>query len=261
MSSVFSCLHCKKEYNETNKKPLSLPCGHVFCEDCLNSFIIHSTTNTLKDEIENEKNIKCPTDSKIFKLDIRKIPCCYQILINLPGKLNNNKPNYINNNNNNYLCPRHPHKKIKYCCINHQVYPCSICVVDHMGTDHQLESYEASTEKLNNDYKNLMKMNDYELNETMKLKDKTEKHEKTTYDYFTHQINKIENTFDKLISILEEKKKGFTEIIKNSFLLHKKKFEIDKGKLNKKLEKLNLIKNEFFNTFNECIGIYKFYFL
>ena len=35
MDSIFECGVCFKQYNHSEKKPLSLPCGHTFCLECL----------------------------------------------------------------------------------------------------------------------------------------------------------------------------------------------------------------------------------
>ena len=158
MSSVFSCENCKKEYNESiytfnqvNKKPLSLPCGHVYCEECVRSLVISTEIDK-----SSESTIKCPYDNKIHHLIIRRIPICYQILINLPD---------CSSNKHQLFCAKHPCKKIKYLCANHQVLSCSTCVVDHLGNGHELEPIDISIDKISFEYKNLVEMHDLELSE------------------------------------------------------------------------------------------------
>ena len=90
--SIFICVICSNEYNKINKKPRSLPCGHVFCEECVSSFIQRDSKGTF---------CKCPLDKKIHKnLNLMNIPICVQILENIPSNLslNNDKEitNYIN---------------------------------------------------------------------------------------------------------------------------------------------------------------------
>jgi len=93
-SSIFLCVNCSQQYNNSNKKPRTFPCGHVFCEECIKNF-------------ENSKIFKCPLDKIFhFNLTIDKIPICVQILDNLPNLENintniNNKNNDNNDNNNN----------------------------------------------------------------------------------------------------------------------------------------------------------------
>ena len=35
IDSIFECGICFKPYNHNDKKPISLPCGHSFCFDCV----------------------------------------------------------------------------------------------------------------------------------------------------------------------------------------------------------------------------------
>jgi hypothetical protein len=57
------CEICFFEYNETLRRPLSLPCGHTFCKSCVQSL----------------RNLLCPEDRTPFK-DIDKLPTNYLIL-------------------------------------------------------------------------------------------------------------------------------------------------------------------------------------
>lgn len=41
MDSIFECGVCFKQYNHNEKKPLSLPCGHTFCLECLKQISKH----------------------------------------------------------------------------------------------------------------------------------------------------------------------------------------------------------------------------
>ena len=78
--SIFNCTNCTKPYNKITKKPKSLPCGHVFCEECVSSFIYKDLKGI---------NCKCPIDKLIHKnLTLFKIPFCVQILNNIPESKN-----------------------------------------------------------------------------------------------------------------------------------------------------------------------------
>lgn len=49
-----NCQICKLPYNTQNRKPIELPCGHIFCFKCIYS---------LKKNTDTEFLI-CPNDSK-----------------------------------------------------------------------------------------------------------------------------------------------------------------------------------------------------
>jgi hypothetical protein len=102
--SVFVCEICGLIYDKIHRKPISLPCGHVFCLKCLKELKIEVEKSDLfsiglkenekchqysQEETKHlESYIMCPTDKKLIKLDILNTPCCLQILKNLPEKNN-----------------------------------------------------------------------------------------------------------------------------------------------------------------------------
>ncbi len=74
--SIFNCIKCSLPYNKFDKKPKSLPCGHIFCEKCVSSFI---------KEDSNKIICQCPIDYIIHKnLNFFQIPVCIQLLQNIP---------------------------------------------------------------------------------------------------------------------------------------------------------------------------------
>lgn len=65
-SSSFSCDVCVEPYNGKNKKPRVLPCGHTFCEQCLQSF-----EGTLK---------ACPKCRREWSGNTDSLVSCYQLI-------------------------------------------------------------------------------------------------------------------------------------------------------------------------------------
>ena len=71
MESIFECGVCFKSYSHNEKKPLSLPCGHTFCLECLRQLNKHAL-------------IKCPFDKIAHHVIAENLPVNYAILTALP---------------------------------------------------------------------------------------------------------------------------------------------------------------------------------
>ena len=55
--SIFNCIKCTLPYNKIDKKPKSLPCGHIFCEKCVSSFIKEDSNKIICHTKRFSKNI------------------------------------------------------------------------------------------------------------------------------------------------------------------------------------------------------------
>jgi hypothetical protein len=58
MDNPLDCAICLEKYNDTNKVPRILKCGHTFCSSCLKEFSRLPSN-------QREKFIKCPLDKQI----------------------------------------------------------------------------------------------------------------------------------------------------------------------------------------------------
>lgn len=231
--SVFLCGICQKDYNEDARKPLSLPCGHVLCQDCLSSNTKENGSGS------GVCTIKCPSDSKYFKLEFQKIPICYQILTNLPKK----KDHHVLDSHIPIRCVRHPAKKIKYFCKTHNIFPCSICVVDHMSNgQHELEPFTANMETFSNEIKAISTIIENEYEDAVQTQNQAEKSEKQTIEYYKTQIRKVDATFEKLFEALKEKQKSLTNSLRTSLNEHQKKIDTDKNSIAIRYQKLSKLK-------------------
>ncbi len=68
IEEIITCKICMERYNEAERKPLFVPCGHTFCMKCLR-FIFH------------KPNISCPLDKKAHKFDnFSLIPTNFSVL-------------------------------------------------------------------------------------------------------------------------------------------------------------------------------------
>jgi hypothetical protein len=252
--SVFVCNNCKKDYQQESRKPLSLSCGHVFCEQCVSTFDIYKGTGSglgsenyeKCDKLEKNENlqsmtiIRCPTDNKHMKVDLKKIPFCLQILINLPSKRKSSEVD-----EHSLTCLRHPGKKVKYFCKTHNVFPCSKCVVDHMSAGHELENFEGSKDRIQTEIKEMKKKFDFSQSRLKELENFNQSLERLTVDYFNREFTKIEENFEKIILIINNKKKRVLEEIKSSYCEQKKKIEDEKIKIGDLIQSFEGVKSNF----------------
>ena len=86
MMNVFKCEKCTLKYNKTDRQPLNLPCGHVFCKHCILYNLNLSTNRKASSERKTteEFEIICPKDNLTFKGKPDLLILCHQIYSNLP---------------------------------------------------------------------------------------------------------------------------------------------------------------------------------
>lgn len=239
--SIFICGNCERKYNEVNRKPLSLPCGHVFCEECIKSFKVNIDSNTYK-------GIKCPSDNIFHKMNIKKIPVCAQIFANLPKSNEMEYDDNIHQKSEHLVCLRHPHKKIKFFCKTHMIFPCSICVVDH--TNHNLVNINLNKKNFEDEISALQKKIEEEKDKFVIKKSKLEENESIVNEHYLNQINLIENYYQKIVNFLIKKKKNL--ISKVNCLLN------EQSKLYKEIKSQNLsISDNFIDLTNQISIINK----
>ena len=228
--SIFTCEICKEVYNDKNKKPLSLPCGNIYCEECITNIYEPLT-----------KSFFCPHHKINHKFDLTNIPICAQVYEHLNEhilSLNQENNNIFNKNDNeknknktqenNIYCLRHPNNKIKFFCKTHSIFPCSICVVGH--TDHNTICFKTDKIKFKNEINELKQKIENKKEDFFKIKAENEQYENSINFHFNEQIKKINEYFNSIINLFVNAKKklekklnlvqeGFTrnfEKVKNS---------------------------------------------
>jgi hypothetical protein len=128
MDSIFECGVCFKNYNCVDKKPLSLPCGHTFCLDCLRQINKHTT-------------IKCPFDKSMHSVSAESLPVNYAVLTALPtisSTISQTNGSAGKDSQGIAFCEIHKNKKVKFYCKNDHEMFCSKCVLKHTNAKHDV---------------------------------------------------------------------------------------------------------------------------
>ena len=202
--SIFTCGLCKGDYDKINKIPLSLPCGHVFCKECIRKVVTKA-----------HKGIKCPKDNKVYQIQFEKIPICVQILSNLPPKKEN-----IKKTTHDAICLRHPNNKIEFFCKTHSMFLCSVCIAEH--NDHNIVVFKQDEVGFGEEIKKINKLIDNEKEKYLHHKIKYEQIINQINEYFIKENKKVSDCFDKLYKIIKEKK---NELIKQLGVIQKEKLQ------------------------------------
>jgi len=232
--SIYYCNKCSKEYNNIDLKPLSLPCGDVFCQQCI--YELYDKKN---------HNITCPMHKKEISIEFNKIPICSKILVNLK-KISNIDPK-----DNSLYCIRHSKKKLKYFCEQDKAFLCDSCLSQHNG--HKYVEFKLNKENFN-----------YEINtlknnfENLKNKYLADKHRINIFISFANkhiddQIVKINNYFNSLINIINDKKNKYILKLNNISKDNTKKLDKIQNVFSISDEKYSFINNEFYYIINDLL--------
>jgi len=166
---------------------LTLPCGHVYCFECLESMF-------------SQGNNFCPADKIQHNIPISQLSCCYPILNYLPDTLSNP------DSTTKFLhCKNHPKKKIKFICEEHKAYLCTYCVLEHTGAGHLVKSFVVSlntAKKKGND----LKVKAQGLLKTFKkYKEKLDKRINYLDEHYEKQEAKLKYEYAKVLKLASQK--------------------------------------------------------
>jgi len=114
-------------YNDTERKPMFLLCGHSFCSKCLRL-------------VWHKHSLVCPLDKKTHKFEtFDKIPVNYSIL----NIVHQQRANGAAVTKSDKKCEAHPRESLKFFCISHQAIICQECMLEsHLGAGHEIVSAE-----------------------------------------------------------------------------------------------------------------------
>ena len=231
---IYYCNKCFKEYNNIDLKPLSLPCGDVFCQQCI--YELYDKKN---------HNIICPIHKKEISIEFNKIPICSKILINLK-KISN-----IESKDNSLYCIRHSQNKVKYFCGQDKAFLCDNCLSQHNG--HKYVEFKLNKENFTYEI-NTLKSNF----ENLKNKYLADKHRINSLISFANkhiddQIVKINNYFNSLINIINDKKNKYILKLNNISKENTKKLDKIQNIFSISDEKYSFINNEFYYIINDLL--------
>ena len=233
--SKFICTRCLKEYNNIDRKPLSLPCNDVFCEKCLY-------------ELYDKKNhiLMCPSHKKEIHIEFNKIPLCNEILLSLQ------KVPVYDTKDNSLYCIRHNKKKLKFFCENDKKFLCNNCIYYHNG--HKYVELNLNRENFSNEIK-ILKNNFENIKcQYISNKNKINKSVSLIKKHIDEQIFKVNNYFSILINFINEKKNKFILKINNIFKENYKNLEKIQNIFSITDEKYTFINNEFYYINNDLLS-------
>ena len=232
--SIFRCISCNKEYNIQNNKYFGVPCGDIFCEQCISHLY----------NIKN-KTIICPLHKKEFIIEFNKFSNYFDTLMNI-----NRLPK--EENDLGLYCIRHNKKKLKFFCEFDNNFLCENCLSQHEG--HKYIDFKLNKENFAYEIDSLRKNFENLKNKYVNEKNKINQYFNNTKKNLEEQVNKINLYFNNLISIINDKKTKMIGTINNNEKINSKKLENIENIFLICDEKYNFINNEFYYINNELLN-------
>ena len=189
---MFECRACLEPYNSTERIPLSLPCGHVYCKACLK----HSASFDC---------VRCPADAVLHKVPLERLPYCYAILSHLP-----------NPKDPGVSCVRHPNKRVKFACQVHNTYMCSNCVIDHTGQGHKVAAFTPNVTKMKREVDDLRRVAEEVYGKGQTNAALYQQAQKRLAVHYEAQVAKVKNSFEAAISHLRSKERDHVEALRSA---------------------------------------------
>ena len=162
-----------------------------------------------KSSIPYKNNFNNKYFSKKFKT--KNSPANKKILNN-KQEINHNillsKENFSINDSSKYIhCKRHPQNIISYFCENDKAFPCILCISQH--ENHSYKKCLCSKEYFENEILKIKKLFEENKLKYFQNKKKAENCFSKIKMHFDQEIHKINDYFDSMISILQDKKSEF----------------------------------------------------
>mmetsp|Transcript_2070 Transcript_2070/g.4765 ORF Transcript_2070/g.4765 Transcript_2070/m.4765 type:complete len:288 (-) Transcript_2070:3989-4852(-) len=217
-TSVFECSICVRPYDELCV-PLSLPCGHVYCKACMVKFCIESTYSG------------CPTCKVPFDIPISQLPVC-QPLLQPRGRAKLLE------------CVRHPKRRVKYCCKPHSAYLCSECILNHLGSGHEVIACRPSATAIRQQIKQLAEQADHITKTEVQTSGRLGQIEGRVKAHYERELNKVNSCFDNTIRCLNSQRKTHLDTLKKHEEASKVALTVNRHSINSLMSKCHTIVSE-----------------
>ncbi|CAK69390.1 unnamed protein product (macronuclear) [Paramecium tetraurelia] len=202
-SELFACQFCK-EYFSIQREPFLLPdCGHSVCAECLTA------------KLKNGNQFVCKEDGvQVTRNQMNEFPknfALLQIIKNRPTNrkiVMNNSPKQLENEQDSDRCKKHG-EKMDVVCVDHRVRICAKCALFGDHADHKVVNLEDALKKIIrriDELKDMSERLDVTTNETFEMSqyfNKIELHFQSNLDIQIKQVNQF---FDELSQILDNKR-------------------------------------------------------
>ena len=230
IDSIFECGICFKPYNHNDKKPISLPCGHSFCSECIRMLYKHQV-------------IKCPYDKVQHHQTPESLPVNYQVLTSLPmGVTTESKDKEDGADKITVLstiryCEVHPQKKVKFYCKNDRQMFCSKCVLKHTEMKHEVIPISPKIEEMKKMIEEMcteVEKHDMSINVNEDLYNKLEVKVRKK---FNEEVDKLEKSFRRIMDQLEIQHQNLFQMMKEQIDKEIKQLQEKKKKI-KEREKM-----------------------
>ena len=170
-----------------------------------NSFYIYQNTENGQNKsyipTRNDLSNKCLIKKNKNKIKHQnKVDNNFQILYNSENISNNNVSKYIH-------CKRHPQNIISFFCETDKTFPCTLCISEH--EDHSYKNCYCTKKYFDKEILKIKKLLEDIETRYFQNKKNAENFFSKIKIHFDKEIHKINDYFDSMISILQDKKSEF----------------------------------------------------
>ena len=225
-NKVFLCPNCNSKFDQGLKTPLTLPCGHIICKDCIN--------HSLK--------LVCPIDKKSFNNDIASLPICHTLMQHLPPS------------SAVFVCKCKSKGKIDFFCLFENEPLCAECLEKHSGKPHKVVRFNSPMDKMIGEVELVQS---HAIEKFKKINEKASKLSEmkiALIDSTKEEIQKLNEEINKVIEgIIEYKNRMEERIIEfyNNQSEIIEKFKIGLGEQNQKITGITRNIKIFLNKIND----------